>query len=73
MMEWRNNAGKITNYKIQITNKLQFQNYKLQIKVRPSGILFTPAAKRGKLERGKLGLKDYHDYFKYLKKIVVIL
>jgi len=63
--------GKITNYKIQITNKLQITNYKLQIKLRPSGILFTPAAKRGKLgsyEAGKLGLKDCHDYLKYLKK-----
>jgi hypothetical protein len=38
--------GKITKYKIQITNKLQNTNYKLQIKLRPSGRLLMPSAKR---------------------------
>jgi hypothetical protein len=37
--------GKITNYKIQITNKSQIQNYKLQTKLRPAGRSKTPAAK----------------------------
>ena len=36
---------KITNYKIQITNKLQNTSYKLQTEWRPSGKFLTPSAK----------------------------
>jgi len=36
---------KITNHKIQITNKSQSQNYKLQTKRSPSGKFYTPSAR----------------------------
>jgi hypothetical protein len=38
----------ITNYKSQITNKPQSQNYKLQIKRSPSGKFYTPSARNTK-------------------------
>jgi hypothetical protein len=45
----------ITKYKLQTNHKPQITMYKQR---GPSGILFTPAAKRGKLGRGKQGSNE---------------